>query len=143
MKYAAIAMSSVFGGKLKSYDANTAMTLPGVLKVVEIKGGEAGLVHGMDDAIAVVADDWWRARTALEMMPREWDDSGFATVDSNALLRNLRAGLEDPTPKVLRKEGDVEAALKSAAKELQAEYFVPYLEQATMGTNELHCSGSR
>ena len=132
MKHAAITISPVFGGKLISYDPMAALSRRGVRKVVEIKGGRAGLVDGMDDAIAVVADDWWQARTAIEAMPKTWDGGPWTKVASADILRNLRAGLEETAHKILRKQGDVEAALSSAALKVESEYFVPYLEQATM-----------
>jgi isoquinoline 1-oxidoreductase beta subunit len=132
MKHAAIMVSPVFGGKLRSYNANIALSRPGVLKVVEIKGGQPGFVEGMDDAVAVVADSWWQAKTAIDAMSIDWDAGAGATVDSDGIRANLRAGLTVPPAKTLRKEGDCESAFAIAGQKLDAEYFVPYLEHATM-----------
>ena len=75
MKHAAIMISPVFGGKLKSYDAKAALLRPGVLKVVEIRGGQDGFVNGLDEAIAIVANDWWQAKTAIDALPVEWKEA--------------------------------------------------------------------
>jgi isoquinoline 1-oxidoreductase subunit beta len=127
MKHAAIMISPIFGGRLKHYDAKAALALPAVHKIVEIKG-----VGRLDDAIAVVADDWWQAKRALDTIQLEWDGGAWATVDSDAILASLRTGLKGPSNKILRNDGDVEAAMASAARILEADYFSPYLENATM-----------
>jgi isoquinoline 1-oxidoreductase subunit beta len=126
LKHAAIAMSPVFGGKLASYDASAALSQPGVCKVVEIKGGVAG------DAIAIVAEDWWQAKTALDSISVDWDGDGRAMTDSASILANLRAGLRGPPDRIFRRDGNAEVAMTSAAQTLEADYFVPYLEHATM-----------
>ena len=60
MKFAAIAMCPVYKGTLKSYDKDVAGSFKGALKVVEL-----------DDALAVVADDWWQAQSILDEIPME------------------------------------------------------------------------
>ncbi len=123
MKHAAIAMSPVFGGRLISYDSEAALARTGVRQVVEL--GEEG-------AVAVIADDWWQARSAIDAMPIEWDAGAAAAPDSAAILADLRNGLDALPESVLRDDGQVDAALASAAQRLEAEYFVPYLEHATL-----------
>jgi len=137
MKHAAIAMSPVFGSELKSCDANDALSRPGVLKVVEIKaieakGKKAVSVTDRIDAVAVVADHWWQAKMSVEAMAKDWDAGDWASIDSVALLADMRAGLEGAPGKIIHQTGDVEAAMASAKQILEADYFVPYLEHATM-----------
>lgn len=137
MKHAAIAMTPVFGGTLKSYDARGALSRPGILKVVEIKaiefrGKQAGFITDRADAVAVVAEHWWQAKLAVEVMAKDWDAGAWATTDSPALLAQMRDGLEDAPDQILAWDGNVEAALASAKQILEADYFVPYLEHATM-----------
>jgi isoquinoline 1-oxidoreductase beta subunit len=132
MKYAAIAMSPVFGGKLKFYDASAILSIPGVQKVVEVRGGTEGFVNGMDEAIAVIANDWWTAKKAIDAMPIEWDGGDQTTIDSAAILANLQAALEEKYDEVLRQDGDAAGAIVTALQRIEADYFVPYLEQATM-----------
>jgi isoquinoline 1-oxidoreductase beta subunit len=97
-----------------------------VHKVVEIKSGNSV------DAVAVIADHWWQAKTAIDAMSIQWDPGQWAAVDSETILANLQTGLEVPPDIVLREDGNVEATLASAAQTLEAEYFVPYFEHATM-----------
>ena len=132
MVHAAIMSSPVFGGKLKSFDANAITRMPGVRRIVEIKGGAAGFTPGMDDGIAVVADNWWQAKTALDALPKEWDGGANANANSDTYFNAFKAGLTAPPKQTLRNEGNVETALKSAAKTLEAEYYVPYIEHATL-----------
>jgi len=122
MAYAAIAQCPVFGGRLKSVDAAKVAKRRGVLKVLE-----------MGDYVAVVADNWWRAREALKELPIEWDFAGREIVSSESIMAYLRAGLDDADDAaVARREGDVDAAMKAAAKVVEAEYFTPYLAHATL-----------
>ena len=137
MKYAAIAMSPVFGGKLKSCDASGVASRPGILKVIELepiatRGKKGGWSTGEPDAVAVIADDWWQAKKAVDAMAKDWDAGSWANTNSATLLDNMRAGLEGSPDKVLRNDGNAKAALASAKQIIEGEYFVPYLEHATM-----------
>ena len=143
MKHAAIAMSPVFGGKLRSYDASGVVSRPGILKVIEIEsiethGEKAGFGTGEADAVAVVADDWWQAKVAVDALPKDWDAGASASTNSAAILADMQAGLEGAPDTILRKDGNVEAALTSAQQILEADYCVPYLEHATM--EPMNCS---
>lgn len=132
MLHAAILSSPRIGGTLKSYDASVISGRPGVLKVLEVKGGEAGLVPGMNDGIAVIANNWWRAKSALDLLPVQWDPGRGDGLDSARILEDFRAVLGSAPVKILRNDGDAQTALASAAKTFDAEYFVPLLEHATM-----------
>ena len=126
MKYAAIAMCPVFGGSLKSYRAPDLFDNSGILKILEVDR------HGRPEAIAVVADQWWQAKKACETIVIEWDAGPWGTADSESLFVRMQGALKGPSQRVLQSTGDVEAALSSARQILEAEYFVPYLEHATM-----------
>jgi isoquinoline 1-oxidoreductase beta subunit len=122
MLNAAIAACPVFGGKLKSHDAAAVAKMPGVKKV---------LVVG-DDAVAVVADTWWRAKKALEALPVEWDygpNGKLQQADFNAVLK---AGLDAEQAVVGNSNGDIKAGLAGAARTLQAVYAYPHQNHATM-----------
>src|SRR5438874_4561588 len=83
MLNAAIKDCPVFGGKLKSYEAAKVTGLPGVRHVVKV--GES--------AVAVVADTWWQAKTALDALPIVWDEGPNATVSSATIAEMLKEGL--------------------------------------------------
>ena len=121
MLYASLAQCPVFGGKVKSVDASAAAQMRGVKKVVE-----------MPDAVAVVADNWWRANQALKAVKIEWDGGGKEAESSDTIMAFLQAGQAEAKAPTARKDGDVDGAFASAAKVVEAEYFVPYLNHATL-----------
>jgi len=122
MLSAAIKESPVFGGKLKSFDAAKVAGMPGVKKVVQ--SGDA--------AVAVVADTWWQAKTALEALPIVWDDGPNAKVSSASIAEMLKAGLDAPEAFVGNQQGDAKDAIAKAAKKVEAVYSYPYQNHATM-----------
>jgi isoquinoline 1-oxidoreductase beta subunit len=119
--HASIVQCPVFGGKLKSYDANAIGDTLGLKRVI------AG-----DDWVAVVADNWWRANQALRELPVEWDVGENGNVSSESIMAFLRTGLDAQDVPVARKDGDADAALAGAARVIEAEYHAPYLNHATM-----------
>lgn len=123
MVYAAIAQCPIFGGKVKSYDAAKIQGRRGIVKTLTIEN---------ESAVVVVADNWWRAKEALKEVAIVWDDAGNGAVSSDSIMAFLRAGFDEPQVPVARRTGDVDQALASAAKVLEAEYFTPFLAHATM-----------
>lgn len=122
MVYAAIAQCPVFGGRLKSAAAEKIADMRGVLKVLPL-----------EDAVIVVAkESWWNAHQALRALPIEWDFGDNANVSSASIMDFLREGIALKQAPVSRQQGDVEAALSTAAQTVEAEYSAPYLEHATM-----------
>ena len=123
MLNAAIKDCPVFGGKLKSYDEAKISGMKGVKKVVRVG----------DTAVAVVADTWWHAKTALEALPVVWDNGPNANVSSASIAKWLAEGLDAAQPAfVANKNGDVAAAFAGAAKKVEAVYAYPYQNHATM-----------
>ena len=122
MLCAAVKESPVFGGKLKSFDAAKVMTMPGVKKVVQ--SGDA--------AVAVVADTWWHAKTALEALPIVWDEGPNAKVSSATIADMLKAGLDAETKFVGNQQGDAKAAIAGAAKKVEAVYSYPFQNHAAL-----------
>ena len=122
MLNAAIKDCPVFGGTLKSFDAAAIEGRPGVKKVVKVG----------DTAVAVVADTWWRAKTALEALPIVWDEGPNAKLSSADVAATLKAGLDASDAGVGSAQGDVAAALAGAAKKVEAVYSAPHQNHATM-----------
>jgi isoquinoline 1-oxidoreductase subunit beta len=122
MLNAAIKDCPVFGGKLKSFDAEKIMGMKGVQKVVRVG----------DSAVAVVADTWWQAKTALDALPIKWDEGENANISNASIAEWLKAGLDAEQAFVGNQNGDVKAALASAAKKVEAVYSYPYQNHATM-----------
>ena len=120
MLVAVVARPPVFGGKLKSFNADKAKAVPGVRHVVEIERG-----------VAVVADGFWPAKLGREALEIVWEEGPLATLDSRT-QREQYAELAKKPGAVARKEGDATTALSNAAKRLEAAYDLPYLAHATM-----------
>jgi isoquinoline 1-oxidoreductase beta subunit len=126
MLYAAAKACPVWGGDVKSYDFARIRTMPGVHSAVRV-GGPGHLSGG----VAVVADSWWHAKTALEALPIEWDYGPHARVNSASLLEGLMAAFKQPG-KVDIDHGNVDAGMERAARVVEATYRVPYLAHACM-----------
>jgi isoquinoline 1-oxidoreductase subunit beta len=140
MLYAAVKACPVFGGKLKSCEFNAVKDRPGVHSAVVIDGKEP---RDKDDfgtsgqeyryaAVAVVADTWWRAKTALDAMPIEWDFGPNGQRTSKELFQSDSATMQQPGTIVVEEGGSYEAAKNKAAKVLQATYTTPFLAHARM-----------
>jgi isoquinoline 1-oxidoreductase beta subunit len=126
MLYAAAKASPVFQGKVKSYDADVVKNRPGVHSVVEFSGEE------IEAGVAVVADSYWRAKTALDAMPIVWDEGTHVDDSSEEYFKSSRTMLDESGAKVVTKKGDPEAVLKNASQIVEAVYEVPYLDHAVM-----------
>jgi len=122
MLNAAIRDCPIFGGKLKSFDAAKVAGMKGVRKVVAV--GDTG--------VAVVADTWWQAKTALEALPVVWDEGPNAKLSSRDIDAMLKEGLTAEQAFVGNQNGDVKAAFASAAKVVEGTYHFPYQHHATM-----------
>ena len=122
MLNAAIKDCPVFGGKVKSFDAGRVTSMKGVKKVVPVG----------DSAVAVVAETWWQAKTALDALPIQWDEGPNAKVSQESILATLREGLGAPQAFVGNQNGDIKAGLAKATKSVEATYFYPFLNHVCM-----------
>ncbi len=110
------------GSGRPSYDEAKISARPGVRGVVKVN----------DWTVAVVADTWWRAKSALEALPIVWDEGSDASQSSATIARHLEEGLTAKEAYAFRKEGDAVTAIQGAAKRIEAEYSTPFLAHATM-----------
>lgn len=122
MLNAAIRQYPLFGAKLKSFDASKVIGMPGVKKVVAVG----------DDAVAVIADKWWQAKTAIDALPIDWDEGPHARVDSADITAMLAEGLDAQDAFVAHQVGDAPAAIAASVKQMQATYSYPFQHHATM-----------
>jgi isoquinoline 1-oxidoreductase beta subunit len=121
MKTAAVVMSPVDGGKIRSVDETDARKIPGVIDVLRI-----------DDAVAVVGEHYWAARTGLEALNVDWDLGPNAKLTTASIRAEVAKAAKVGTPLNALERGDVETGFMSATKVLAAEYELPFLAHATM-----------
>ena len=120
MVYAAISACPVFGGKLKSVDEAPATGRRGVQQVVKL-----------DNAVAVVADRFWRAKEALALLKPEWETGEAGKTDSAQFAKLYRDTLDGPMVSA-RNDGDVDDVFAKGGKIIEALYEAPHLAHATM-----------
>ena len=112
----------VFGGKVKSFDDSKATAMKGVKKVLQVG----------DSAVAVVADTFWVAKTAMDAVSIVWDEGPNAKVSSATIKTMLQEGLTAEQAFVGNQFGDMKAAVASAANKTESTYFYPFLNHAPM-----------
>ena len=117
---AVVARSPVFGGRVKSFNADKAKAVPGVKEVVQI-----------DSGVAVIADNFWSAKRGRDALEVTWDEGALATLSTSGMREEFMNLAKTPGAPA-RKEGSPESVLSKAAKQLRAEYEVPYLAHACM-----------
>ncbi len=122
MLNAAIRECPVFGGKVTSFDAAKVSGMKGVRKVVQVG----------DSAVAVVADTWWQAKSALDALPIVFDEGENKKVTSATIDKMLEEGLSAEQAFVGNDNGDAKAALASAVKKVEAVYSYPFQNHAPM-----------
>ena len=121
MLNAAIKDCPIFGGKVKSFDPAKAAAMPGVKKVLQI-----------ETAIAVVADTWWHAKTALDAVSIVWDGGANAKVSSASIDEMLKEGLSAEQAFVHNEAGDAKGAIAGSAKKIEAVYAYPFQNHLCM-----------
>jgi isoquinoline 1-oxidoreductase beta subunit len=120
MLTAVVARAPVFGGRVKSFSADKTRAVPGVKEVVQI-----------DSGVAVIADNFWSANKGRDALEVVWDEGTLATLSTSG-MREQYMNLAKSPGAVARKKGNPESAFSTAAKQLKAEYEVPYLAHACM-----------
>ena len=137
MLYAAIEKAPVFAGKVKSANLDEVKGLPGVRHVLVIEGGITPAVYtpwepGMEPGVAIVADTWWQAQQARKQLKVDWDLGPALSQSSDGFQKRAAELLAAPPASTVRKYGDVDAALKSSAKIVEATYEYPFIAHVTM-----------
>ncbi|HET7595876.1 MAG TPA: molybdopterin cofactor-binding domain-containing protein [Burkholderiales bacterium] len=123
MLHAAVKACPVFGGRLVSFDESKIKGRPGVRAAVKVDGS----------TVAVVADTWWRARTALEALPIVWDEGPGADASSATIAASLKEGLTSKDNVFAEtNEGDAVKAIGGAARKVEAVFAAPFVSHACM-----------
>ena len=120
MLYASLAQCPVIGGKVVSFDAAKSKAMPGVKHVVQVS-----------DGVAVVADSWWQANQARDALDIKWDEGANKALNTEAVFKGLADGLTKPAAQI-RQQGNVDEAMKGAAKTVEATYEMPFLSHSPL-----------
>lgn len=132
MKYAVMVRPAVLGSKVKSHDDSAVLKVPGVIAVHELEGvHKVPRVFGILGGIAVVANSTYAALKGREALKVEWDDGPNASYDSVAYRKAMEATAAQPG-KIIRKQGDADAAFSKAKDVFSADYYASHLVQAAM-----------
>jgi len=134
MKWAAVRSCPVYGGDVKRYDFDAVRGYPGVISAHQLPIPDPSLIRGrvFGGGVAIVADHWHQAKAAIDAMPIEWDiPAALAARNTANMHADLLAALDRPGT-VRIEEGDVDAALETAERVVEATYSTPYLPRARM-----------
>src|SRR5690606_27477062 len=124
MLYASFLKCPVFGGKVASANLDEIKAMPGIKHAFVIEGGTnlTELLGG----VAIVADSWWATQTARKRLRVTWDEGATASQSSAGFASQAAALSQQAPTQVLRTDGDIDAALASAAKRVEAAYEYPF-----------------
>jgi isoquinoline 1-oxidoreductase subunit beta len=129
MQFAVVARCPVFGGTVKSFDATKAKTVAGVRDVFKIDAVNKGAFTA--GGVVVLADNSWAAMQGRNALKIEWDEGLAKNESTEALRKHFLENVAKPG-KVVRNEGDTDAALASADKKIETSYEFPFAAHATM-----------
>jgi isoquinoline 1-oxidoreductase beta subunit len=131
MAFAVVARPPVYGAKVKSFDATETLKVPGVFRVVPIDAPAIPSAFQPLGGIAVIAENTFAAIKGRSLLRLQWEDGPNGSYDSAQFRRTMEASASKPG-KVVRSNGDVDAAFARAARRVRASYYIPHLAQAPM-----------
>ena len=144
MVYAAVEVAPVPGGRLVSFDFDAVKDRPGVITAYRLGEGGIGKLYydlnevvnrtnGIQSGVAVIADTYYRALTALQLMPKEWDAGGHGDVSDDSIINSaldVLGNADDPTYNPAESVGDARSVIGASANAMEATYITPYLDHA-------------
>jgi len=132
MLHAVIERPPAYGDTVKSYDATEALTVPGVIKVIELKSSPPPAMFNPLGGIAVIAENTWAAMEGRKKLKIDWQRGPNANYDSEDFHQTMSKAARQSAGKIVREDGDVSVAMQNAAQTISAEYYIPHLAQASL-----------
>ncbi len=130
MQHAVFQKAPVFGAKVASANLEEIKAMPGVKHAFVVEGTTD--LSGLMPGVAIVADTWWQAQTARKALKVTWAEHPTAAQSSVAFAQKAEELSKQPPQQALRTDGDVDAALASAAKTVEASYYYPFIPHAPL-----------
>ncbi len=131
MLHAVVARPPVYGGRVVSVDDSDALKVPGVLRTMRIDTPAMPSEFQPVGGVAVIARNTWAAMKGREALRITWEDGPNAVYSSDTYREMLQRGVRN-RGRVVREQGDVDAALRTAATRVEAEYYIPHLAQSPL-----------
>jgi isoquinoline 1-oxidoreductase beta subunit len=134
MKWAAVKSCPVYGGDVKRYDFEAVRRMPGVRSAVQFPIPDTACTRGrvFSGGVAIIADTWYQAKSAIDKMPIEWEVPPANAAFNSTNMREALVAVLDRPGMVRANQGDVDAAFKGAARIVEATYSTPFLPRARM-----------
>ena len=137
MRYAVFERCPVFGGKPLNANLEDIRALPGIRGAFIVPcGNPNGLPNGeemgLQDGVAIVADTWWSANKALDKLEVKWDEGPSVIESTEGFAQRAVELSQQPPAKILRRNGDIDTAMGSAARVIEAHYSYPFLAHVPM-----------
>ena len=130
MLHAVFEKCPVFAGKVVSANLDVVKSQPGVRHAFVVEGGTQP--QGLLGGVAIVADSWWAAHSARQKLRVEWNEGATAAQDSAGFARRAAELAREAPQRSLRRDGDLDVALRGAAKVVEADYSYPFLAHAQL-----------